>query len=262
MKVLILDNAEAAVRRAADIVARLVGDRPRCVLGLATGGTMLPLYDELGRRHVSDGLSFAQVATFNLDEYIGLPPDHACSYHTYMREAFFDRIDIDPARTHLPRGDADDPQAESLAYEARIADAGGIDLQVLGIGQNGHIGFNEPTSSLGSRTRIKTLTDDTRRANRRFFDTFDQTPRHAITMGIATILQSRACLLLATGAAKAEAVAGMVEGPLSAACPASALQLHADATAVLDRDAAAALTLVDYYETVHPGGRESVFDRT
>lgn len=260
MKVLILDDARAATSRAADIIADTVQTRPDAVLGLATGGTMRPLYDELGRRHNTSGLSFARTTSFNLDEYVGLPPDHPCSYHHYMRAAFFDHVDISLHRTHLPRGDARDPQEEARTYEASIVAVGGIDLQILGIGRNGHIGFNEPTSSLGSRTRIKTLTADTRRANQRYFTTYDETPRFAITTGIATILDARACLLLATGAEKAAAVACMVEGPLGAICPASALQLHPATTIVLDRGAAARLTLSEYYETVHPGGRASAFD--
>ncbi len=260
MKVLILPDAQAAVARAADIIADIVTKKPDAVLGLATGGTMLPLYDVLAQRHRDSGLSFAQTASFNLDEYIGLAPEHPCSYHYYMEDVFFRRVDIDPSRTHLPKGNTDDPHAASEAYEALIEEAGGIDLQLLGIGQNGHIGFNEPTASLGSRTRVKTLTDSTRRANQTYFASFDETPRYAITTGVATILDSRKCLLLATGAAKAEAVAKMIEGPLSAACPASALQLHARATIVLDRDAANALALMDYYETVHPEGQPSAFD--
>lgn len=260
MKVLILNDPEAAIERAGDIVSEAVRARPRTVLGLATGGTMLPLYDDLVARHDAGSLSFAGATTFNLDEYVGLAPDHPCSYHRYMRQAFFDRVDLDRARTHLPRGDVADPQGEAEDYERRITEAGGIDLQILGIGRNGHIGFNEPTASLGSRTRIKTLTDDTRRANQRYFSSFEETPRHAITIGVATILDARATLLLATGEAKAEAVARMVEGPLSAACPASALQLHPNATIVLDAGAASSLTLRSYYETVHPGGQDSAFD--
>jgi glucosamine-6-phosphate deaminase len=260
VKVLILPDAEAAVQRAADFIARCVRSRADAVLGLATGATMLPVYDVLARRHRDEGLSFAATTSFNLDEYIGLAPDHPCSYHRYMQDAFFQHVDIDPARTHLPKGDAADPQAASQDYEALIAAAGGIDLQILGIGENGHIGFNEPTASLGSRTRVKTLTESTRRANQRYFASFDDTPRYAITTGVATILESRHCLLLATGGSKADAVAGMVEGPVSAMCPASALQLHAHATVILDRDAAARLTLLEYYETVHPGGRDSTFD--
>lgn len=259
MKVLILETAEAATDRGADLLLDAVRHKPSCVLGLATGGTMLPLYDRVCARHLAENVSFARVTTFNLDEYVGLASDHRCAYHSYMREALFDRIDIDIRRTHLPRGDAPDPVAEAAAYEERIATAGGIDLQLLGIGRNGHIGFNEPTSSLASRTRIKTLTDDTRRANQPYFDSLDDTPRFAITMGVGTILASKACVMVATGPAKAAAVARMVEGAISAASPATALQLHPQVTVILDRAAAAELTLLDYYAHVHPGGAESVF---
>ncbi|MCK0150102.1 glucosamine-6-phosphate deaminase [Marivita sp. S6314] len=260
MKVLILPDQQTAITRAADIVADTVTKQPDAVLGLATGGTMVPLYSELAQRHREAGLSFAQTTSFNLDEYIGLSPDHPCSYHHFMQETFFDHVDIDPSRTHLPKGDAPDPRIASDAYEALIAKAGGIDLQLLGIGQNGHIGFNEPTASLGSRTRVKTLTHSTRQANQRYFASFDETPKYAITTGVATILESRMCLLIATGEAKAKAVADMIEGPLTAVCPASALQLHARATIVLDEAAAGALALRDYYQTVHPEGRDSAFD--
>lgn len=185
------------------------------------------------------------------------PPDHPGSYHRTMHDALFSHTDIRPEATHLPRGDAPDPSAEALRYEACIAAAGGIDLQLLGIGTNGHIGFNEPTSSLGSRTRIKTLTEATSASNRQFFTSEDAVPRYAITMGIATILEARACLLLATGTAKAAAVAAMVEGPLSAACPASALQMHPKTTVILDHGAASQLRLRDYYHQVHPEGRDN-----
>jgi glucosamine-6-phosphate deaminase len=259
VKVLILDTAEAASDRAAGLLLAEVQKKPKVVLGLATGGTMMPVYDRLIAGHLGEGISFAQVTTFNLDEYVGLSPDHKGSYHRYMREKLFDRINIDLCRTHLPRGDAPEPVAEAEAYENRIALAGGIDLQLLGIGRNGHIGFNEPTSSLASRTRIKTLSDDTRRANRPYFDSFDATPRFAITMGVGTILSARACLILALGADKAQAVARMVEGPITAACPATALQLHPQVTVVLDRDAAAELAMQDYYDHVHPKGADSVF---
>lgn len=257
MKVLILETAEEAVERAAGIVADFVARRPAAVLGLATGGTMLPLYRRLAERHRTQGLSFAQTTTFNLDEYVGLPASHPCSYRAYMQEMLFDHIDIDLARTHLPSGDGADPSAEADRYEARIAASGGIDLQLLGIGRNGHIGFNEPTSSLASRTRIKTLTEETRRANQRYFASFEETPEHALTVGIGTILESRHCLLLATGSTKAEAAAWMIEGAISAACPASALQLHPQATVVLDQEAAARLKLRAYFDRVHPGGREN-----
>lgn len=259
MKVLILDTKQAAIERTARLVADLVADNPDAVLGLATGGTMVPLYTELRHIHTQQGLSFAGISTFNLDEYVGLAPDHPASYHSYMREVLFDHVDIDKSRTFLPRGDAPDVDQEAAAYEARIDMAGGIDLQLLGIGQNGHIGFNEPTSSLSSRTRVKTLTASTLTANAAYLADAT-TPKFALTMGIGSILASRACLLLATGAKKANAIAKAIEGPVSAVCPASALQLHPRATIVLDKEAAAELELADYYHHVHPGGGDSEFD--
>lgn len=255
MKVLILNDPAAATQRAAGIVAHAVRANPDLVLGLATGGTMEPLYEILCQQAAS--LSFARVTSFNLDEYVGLSPAHPQSYHSYMQRHLFSRLDIDPARTFLPKGDAPDPRAEAARYDAAIAAAGGIGLQVLGLGANGHIGFNEPTSSLGSRTRIKTLTAKTRSDNARFFDTADEVPRYAITMGIATILDAREIVLLATGSAKAQAARDMIEGPLAAFCPASALQLHPKTTVILDEAAASALRLRAYYEQVHPQGRES-----
>jgi glucosamine-6-phosphate deaminase len=259
MKVLILPDEQAAIARAAGIIADTLRAHPSATLGLATGGTMLPVYADLVDRHRNGTLSLALAKSFNLDEYVGLRPDHPGSYHRYMAEALFDRTDMRPLHAHLPRGDASDPKAEAKSYEARIARAGGIDLQLLGLGRNGHIGFNEPTSSLGSRTRIKTLTQDTRDANRRYFDHDDDVPRYAITMGIATILDARHCVLLATGKAKADAAAAMIEGPMAAICPASALQMHPQTTVILDQPAASALRLQDYYHHVHPGGAESAY---
>ncbi len=260
MKVLIFDTAAQAEARAARILAETVLANPRAVLGLATGGTMLPIYRELRQIHVTEGVSFAKVTTFNLDEYVGLSPDHPASYHSYMRQVLFDHTDIDLRRTFLPRGDALDPSEEADAYEVRIREAGGIDLQLLGIGATGHIGFNEPTSSLGSRTRIKTLTESTRAANRPYFAEGDAMPKYALTMGIGSILAARKCLLVATGAGKASAVASMIEGPLSAACPASALQLHPTTTVILDAEASSSLKLSAYYQHVHPGGAKSEFE--
>lgn len=254
MKILILEDAQAVTLRAADIVSAQIRTLPNAVLGLATGGTMMPLYNELVRRNHAGEFSLAGISTFNLDEYVGLPPDHPGSYHQTMLDALFKHTDIRAEATHLPRGDASDPCVEAQRYEACIAKAGGIDLQLLGIGANGHIGFNEPTSSLGSRTRVKTLTEATRDANQQFFNSQNLVPRYAITMGIATILEARTCLLLATGRAKATAVAAMVEGPVSAACPASALQMHPKVTVVLDHGAASELQMTDYYHQVHPNG--------
>lgn len=255
MKVLILETPEAAYDRTSDIICDLIIDRHKAVLGLATGGTMLPVYERLVARHRA-GLSLAGVTTFNLDEYVGLQPEDPQSYRSFMKQHLFDLTDIDPAYTHLPRGNTANPIAEAADYEAAIAQAGGIDLQLLGIGDNGHIGFNEPTSSLRSRTRVKTLTRETRKANSRFFDRAEDVPTFAITMGIATILDSRQCLLLAIGEKKANAVAAMIEGPLSAICPASALQMHQHVTVVLDSSAASKLALQSYYQYVHPDGTE------
>lgn len=257
MRVLICNDEASAAERAADLLCDTVTERPRAVLGLATGGTMEPVYALLRERLAGGVLDLSKVTTFNLDEYVGLAGDHPQSYRAAMRHLLFDAAGLGPDRARLPDGTAADPAAEARAYDAAIMAAGGIDLQLLGIGGNGHIGFNEPTSSLGSRTRVKTLTDETRRANARFFADGETIPRFAITMGIATVLDARACVLLATGTKKAKAVAAAIEGPLSASCPASALQLHPAATMILDPEAAAELRLRDYYETVHPNGGEA-----
>lgn len=253
MKVLILDTPEQAVARTAGLIGEQLAARPDSVLGLATGGTMTPVYGALVADHRAGRISFAGVTSFNLDEYLGLPPSDPRSYRATMQAQLFDHVDIDPARTHLPLGDTPDPDAEAARYEAEIAAAGGIDLQLLGIGRNGHIGFNEPTSSLTSRTRVKTLSQETRAANAGFFPEGD-TPQFGLTMGVGTIMEARHCLMLATGAAKAQAVAAMVEGPVAAVCPASILQMHPRATLVLDRAAAGQLRLLSYYVHVPPNG--------
>ncbi|MDO5640929.1 MAG: glucosamine-6-phosphate deaminase [Paracoccus sp. (in: a-proteobacteria)] len=257
MKVLIRPDAALATARVADQIAARLARLPGTVLGLATGGTMEAVYADLIARHRRGEISFAESRSFNLDEYVGLAPDHPRSYWRYMREHLFDHVDFAPGATHLPRGNTPDPEAEADAYEQAIRAAGDIGLQLLGLGANGHIGFNEPTSSLASLTRIKTLTGSTRAANARYFDDPADVPRLAITMGIGTIMRADEVLLLAHGAGKAEAVAAMIEGPVSASCPASILQMHRHVTVVLDRAAAGALRLRDYYEEVHPDGREA-----
>lgn len=254
MDVWILESAQAVAVHAADICAELIQEKPDARLGLATGATPQALYAELIRRNQLGRLSFSRVETFNLDEYLGIGPQHPRSFHRAMRDGLFAHIDIDPANTHLPAGDSADPAAEAAAYEALIKARGGIDLQILGIGRNGHIGFNEPGSSLGSRTRVKTLSLVTLRDNHLEKPDFEA-PVMAITMGIGTILDAKALLVLATGAAKATAVAAALEGPLAASCPASAIQLHPDATVVLDPAAAADLRLTDYYELVDQARR-------
>jgi len=250
MEVIVADSAEAVAERAAELIRLLLGRKPDAVLGLATGSTPVALYGRLVALHREGRLSFRAATTFNLDEYVGLPPDHPQSYRHFMREHLFRHVDLDPARTHLPDGTMENPLEAGPAYEAKIRAAGGIDLQILGIGANGHIGFNEPTSSLGSRTRVKTLTPKTLADNRRFFRDGEFQPRLAITMGIATIMEARKIVLLATGRAKADAVRNAVEGPVTGVCPASALQFHPNATVVVDREAAEKLEYMDYYRTV------------
>lgn len=243
MEVVIVTDADAAGILVADAFAAHVG--PGAVLGLATGSSPLPVYRELIRRHRDEGLSFAGCRAFLLDEYVGLPHTHPESYHAVIRREFTDHIDID--RVDGPDGDSDDIPAEAARYEAAIADAGGVDVQLLGIGTDGHVGFNEPGSSLASRTRVKTLTQQTREDNARFFDSVDDVPHHVLTQGLGTILDAGHLVLIATGASKAEAVAAAAEGPLSASCPASVLQLHPHATLVVDEAAAVDLKLADYY---------------
>jgi glucosamine-6-phosphate deaminase len=247
----IIENAPELVgARAARVIAELIRRKPQCVLGLATGGTPLGTYQELVRLHREEGLDFSQVATFNLDEYVGLGPTNPQSYRYFMQKNLFDHVNVDPTRTHVPDGRALDFEAHCRQYEQRIRDVGGIDLQLLGIGHDGHIAFNEPGSSLGSRTRLKTLTSKTVQDNARYFGTEDQVPRLAITMGVGTILESRRCLLLAIGPTKAAAIRSTVEGPVTAQVTASALQLHRDVTVIIDEDAAGWLARRDYYEEV------------
>jgi glucosamine-6-phosphate deaminase len=251
MEVVPLPDPGAVARVAADVVEAQVRGRPDSVLGLATGSTPVPTYDELARR---GGVDYDDVTVFILDEYVGLPPGHPQSYLATIRREATDALGIDPGRVHAP-----DPELlpdAGVAYEQLIASAGGIDLQVLGIGADGHLAFNEPGSSLGSRTRIKTLTAQTRADNARFFDGdahAEEVPRHALTQGLGTILEARHLVLLATGPTKAAAVAAAVEGPLSASCPASVLQLHPRATVLVDRDAGAGLERWEHYAEVYAG---------
>jgi glucosamine-6-phosphate deaminase len=249
MRVVIEKDYEGMSRKAAAVVAELVRRKPYCVLGLATGGTPIGLYKELIRLS-HDGLDFSRVTTFNLDEYYGLGPEHEQSYRYFMEKNLFEGLKTRPKSTHVPDGLAGDIDAYCTAYEKAIRDAGGIDLQVLGIGGDGHIAFNEPGSSLGSRTRLVVLTEETIRDNSRFFTSADEVPRHALTMGVATILEARKCLLLASGIKKAKVVAQALEGPITSQITASALQMHAESTAFLDEDAADLLELKDYYKHV------------
>ncbi|MEO8495347.1 MAG: glucosamine-6-phosphate deaminase [Planctomycetota bacterium] len=250
MRVIMENTADEVSRRGAHFIAALVRRKPDCVLGLATGGTPLAAYAELIRLHREEGLDFSRVTTFNLDEYVGLAATHSQSYRHFMQSNFFDHVNLVLAKTHVPDGRALDFQTHCRQYEQRIQDAGGIDLQLLGIGTDGHIAFNEPGSSLGSRTRLKTLTSETIRDNARFFGGEAQVPKLAITMGVGTILESRQCLLLAMGQGKASAIRSTVEGPVTAQVTASALQLHRDVIVIVDQDAGGWLSRRDYYAEV------------
>jgi glucosamine-6-phosphate deaminase len=243
MLVYIKENFEQMSKEAAGIVATLVRKKPNCVLGFATGSTPLGLYKELIRLHKEEGLDFSKVTTFNLDEYVGLPPEHDQSFHYFMWENLFTHINVDRRFVHIPMGMADDIEAFCEWYEEQIVKAGGIDLQILGIGANGHLAFNEPGSSLGSRTRIKTLAGSTREANARFFKDPRQVPQYAITMGVGTIMDAKALLLLASGEGKADAIRATCEGPITARWPATIVQMHRQATVIVDKAAASKLTL-------------------
>ncbi|GAA2030994.1 glucosamine-6-phosphate deaminase [Terrabacter terrae] len=251
MDVGIAESAADAASTAADLIQRAVRAKPEVVLGLATGSSPVGIYDELARRLSDGGISLAAASAFMLDEYVGLPPDHPQAYRSVIEDKFTRKVDIDPAHVHGPDGTADDVEAACADYEQAIRAAGGIDVQILGIGTDGHIAFNEPSSSLASRTRIKTLTRQTRIDNSRFFDgDLDAVPSHCLTQGIGTILEARQILLIAAGSAKAEAIRQTVEGPVSARWPATALQLHPAVTVLLDPAAASRLDLADYYREV------------
>lgn len=247
MEIIIQPDSEQASEIAARIVARIVREKPHAVLGLATGNTPLQLYRNLVRMHREDGLDFGGVTSFNLDEYVGIPPAHPLSYHSYMWAHLFSSINMPKDRINIPDGMTSDIPAACRKYEQAIRSAGGIDVQVLGIGTNGHIGFNEPSSSLSSRTRIKTLTEQTRADAAADFGGEEAVPNHVITMGLGTIMDSRLCLLLGFGKKKARAISQAVEGPVTAMVPGSILQMHPRAVLVLDREAASQLKMADYY---------------
>ena len=251
MLVLLKRDSEEISRQAAQLVTGAVRKKPGLVLGLATGGTMVDVYKHLVQLHKEGSLDFSRVVTFNLDEYLGLPATHSQSFHYFMREHFFSRVNVNPRNIHIPDGTIQGNYDQYCAsYEEDIRKAGGIDLQVLGIGRNGHIGFNEPTSSLASRTRLKVLSQETMDDNAKSFAPGEEHPRCAITMGIGTILEARKIILLATGAAKAAAVAKSIEGPIASAVSASALQLHPEVTFIVDEQAASQLTQREYYRRV------------
>ncbi len=250
MEVIIRESVEKAV----ELVARLTSDavcrKPDLVLGLATGRTMERLYARLAEMHREENIDYSGVNTFNLDEYIGLSPQDENSYRYYMQKHFFDHINIKCENTHLPDGSVEDIDEECRKYEETIKKCGGVDLQLLGIGRTGHIGFNEPLSAMLSRTRPKALAPKTIEQNKHLFDDPERMPRRAITMGVGTILDSRRCFLLATGKEKSAIIAKAVEGPITSMISASALQLHPHCTVIVDEAAAADLTQNEYYKWI------------
>ncbi|XHR27926.1 MAG: glucosamine-6-phosphate deaminase [Chthoniobacteraceae bacterium] len=249
MEIIIKTDAQEASLEAAALIARQLRVKPGCVLGLATGSTPLRLYEILCGMAEAGLVDPSQATAFNLDEYVGLPGTHPQSYAAFMQAHLFQRFKV--ARWHIPNGLDPDVPGHCARYEAAIREAGGVDLQLLGLGSDGHIGFNEPGSSLASRTRLKTLTARTVADNAPHFASPDEVPRHVITMGVGTILEARHCLVLAFGEQKARAVAAMAEGPVTASCPASALQIHPVCTLIVDEPAAARLERRDYYRWVY-----------
>ncbi|MFE7844006.1 glucosamine-6-phosphate deaminase [Microbacterium sp. NPDC057407] len=244
-EIVIVPDEAAAGGLVADEIVRLIRRNPATVLGLATGSTPLPVYDALPSRLA--GIDVSRVRGFALDEYVGLDPAHPESYRSVIAREVTEPLGLDPARVRVPDGSLEGIEHAGDDYERAIVEAGGVDLQILGIGTDGHIGFNEPGSSFASLTRVKTLTEQTREDNARFFDSIDDVPRHCITQGLGTILRARHLVLLAFGEGKAEAVAGAVEGPVTASLPGSAIQLHSHTTVVIDEAAASRLAHADYY---------------
>lgn len=250
MEIVIVESLEEAGEIAANRLAETIAENPETVLGLATGSSPLPLYQAL-RRHVSAGLNMRRVSGFALDEYVGIAASDERSYTATIEREVTGPLGLNPELVHVPEGGASDPQQAADRYELAIKSAGGIDVQILGIGSDGHLGFNEPGSSLASRTRIKTLSQRTREDNARFFATLEEVPRHCITQGLGTIMDARHLLLFAQGTAKAEAIAAALEGPVSSRCPASVIQLHPSATVYVDTSAAARLELADFYKYIY-----------
>jgi glucosamine-6-phosphate deaminase len=253
MRVIITKNYDEMSKEAAKIVVDLIRKKPKCVLGLATGSTPVGLYKELVRMHKEEGLDFSKVVTFNLDEYYGLSPDHPQSYRYFMDVNLFNGINIKKENTHVPNGKVPVEKIEEDCknYEEMIKKAGGIDLQVLGIGGDGHIGFNEPGSPIFSRTRLVALDEQTIKDNSRFFEKIEDVPRFALTMGVGTILEAKEIIFLASGEKKAEVVAKAIEGPITSQITASALQLHPRVTVILDEAAASKLKRKEYYKFVY-----------
>ncbi|WP_203362883.1 glucosamine-6-phosphate deaminase [Bacillus sp. REN10] len=237
MKIVKVKDYEEMSQKAAELIVAEVKKNPQIVLGLATGSTPEGLYQRLIEDHQTNGTTYKEVTTFNLDEYIGLPKEDRNSYYTFMKTHLFDHIDVPVEQAHLPSGENEDLSAECEAYEALIHEAGGVDIQVLGIGGNGHIGFNEPGTSFDSLTHIIELDESTREANARFFNSLEEVPTQAITMGIQTIMAAKKIVLLASGSAKVEAISKLLSGEVTEAFPASCLHQHPNVTVIVDEAA-------------------------
>ena len=241
MQIHVYDHAQQVGQAAATLLAAQLISKPDSVLGLATGSTPIPTYQALISLYRAGVVDFSSASSFNLDEYVGLPVEHGCSYHSFMREQLFDHVNMPADHIHIPDGNAADPQTECARYDQAIAAAGGIDIQVLGIGRNGHIGFNEPSDAFVYGCHIVNLTHSTIEANRRFFDSENDVPRQAISLGIGSIMNARRVLLLATGADKAEAIRASIKGDVNPQTQASILRTHHDVIFLLDKAAASLL---------------------
>lgn len=246
MEIIIKPKPEEVCKYVAQIISETIRKKPDAVLALAAGSTLLGTYRELIRLHREDGLDFSKVTIFGVDEYVGLPKEHPCSYHAIMRTSFYDHVNLRPKNIHIPDGMIENIEQQSKEYEEKIKECGGLDICALGVSEDGHIGFNEPSSSLASRTRIKMLTEKTRYERSRYFPDGD-VPRHVITMGVGTILDSKQVIIAAFGAQKAAVISKVVEGPITAMVPATALQNHQFVKVVIDEDAARLLHMKDYY---------------
>lgn len=241
IRVIVCEDYETISKKAAAILAGVISLKPDCVLGLATGSSPVGMYQELVKKYQAGELDFSQVRSYNLDEYYPIDPENDQSYHYFMNTNLFQHVNISPDSVHVPSGNAQDIQAACEEYEVMITQAGGIDIQVLGIGQNGHIGFNEPAEAFDAKTHLVDLQESTIKANARFFEKEEDVPRQAISMGVGSIMKARRILMVANGAAKAKAIAAALEGPITPQVPASALQMHPDVTVIVDQEAAALL---------------------
>lgn len=256
MPVIIKANKDEMSAEAAQIIKNALQRKPNLVLGLATGSTPVGTYEKLIQMYEEGGLDFSKVVTFNLDEYVGLPPSHEQSYNYFMHDNLFQHINVPPQNIYIPNGVVEDLEAHCAWYEEQIKKAGGIDVQILGIGSDGHIAFNEPGTSLASQTHVEALEESTIRDNARFFESEYDVPRFAITMGVATIMEAKHCILMANGEGKAEAIAQCVEGPITSQITASALQMHPNTTVIIDEEAASNLKRAEHYKWVYENKRE------